>query len=1042
VLLVEDSETDALLLERELRKGGYDPVCHRVETAADLRSSLAAEPWDVVLADYCLPALPAPLALELVKQAHPDAPFIIVSGTIDEETAVEALRSGASDFITKRRLTRLVPAVERELRDVEVRRERVRARARLRDSEATLRSFYNAVPALMGIVELTDDDDIRHVYDNPAAERFFGLTPGHTGGRTASELGVPEEVRQLWLAAYRESGRTRSPRSFEYLHGASSGDPRWMWVSVARIDGTRSASPRYCYVAEDVTDRKTFEEELARRERRFRSLIEDSSDMVSVLDADGRILFASPAIEKQLGHPPDSLRATSVFERIHPADVPMVRSLFQRMLVEPAGHHQGTMRYRHANGEWRVLEVTAANLLADSAVAGIVVNSRDVTDRALAEAALRESEERYRRLVDLLPVGVVLADAGGRLVSANAAALRILGTDELNVASVAEYGQLQGRWAHSGEPVAADEWTLARALRGEDVVTPDEFEYTGFDGVERNIMAHGIPIRGRADEITGAVVTLIDMTQLRRMQQTLVESERRFRSLIEHSADMVQLLDADGTVRYQSPSVQRMLGYDAQELLGRNAFDLIHPADQARVMRGFRELVERADGSWTVEYRMRARPEGWRTLQVEARNRLEDPAVRGVVVNARDLTDAKNLEEQLRQSQKMEAIGRLAGGVAHDFNNVLTAIQGHAGFLLESIPPGDPLREDVDEVARSADRAADLTRQLLAFSRRQLTQPVVLDLRETVTGMQRMLRRILSEDIEVRIEAGGEPCIVHADRGHLEQVILNLAVNAGDAMPQGGRLELRTSVERQPVRFGQLLRRGPERAVLTVTDTGSGIEAETLPRIFEPFFTTKGPGRGTGLGLAMVYGIVQQAGGEIQVESQPGAGSTFRVLLPLAEGKPHSEDMTVAAPGRIVGTETILLVEDEDAVRSLSRRSLERHGFQVTEARNGSEALQVFEQDGEGIDLVVTDVVMPLLNGRELAERIRAVQPGMRILFVSGYTEDEVFRRGIAAEQVPFLQKPFTPSQLVRSVRSLLDAGPAPSADGVAGSGSPAGTPG
>ena len=396
-----------------------------------------------------------------------------------------------------------------------------------------------------------------------------------------------------------------------------------------------------------------------------------------------------------------------------------------------------------------------------------------------------------------------------------------------------------------------------------------------------------------------------------------------------------------------------------------------------------------------------------------------------VLVVSTDITERRRLGEQLLQSQKMEAVGQLAGGVAHDFNNLLTVITSYSALLLGDLAEGDPRREDVTEIKQAADRAAGLTRQLLAFSRKQVLQPRMLDLNQVVAGTEKMLRRLIGEDIDLVTVEGSNLGLVHADAGQIEQVIVNLAVNARDAMPGGGRLTIETAnVElAADVASRRLDTRAGAYVMLAVTDTGTGIPSDALPHIFEPFFTTKERGKGTGLGLATVHGIVKQSGGDVWLYSEPGQGTTFKVYLPLMEG----DASTVAPEGarRAVaprGTETVLLVEDDAALRQLARRVLEGQGYVVVEATNGRHALEACDGYSGRIDLVLTDVVMPELGGRAVAERLAERWPSVRLLYMSGYTDDDVVRRGVLDTRAAFLQKPFTPEVLARKVREVLDS--------------------
>jgi two-component system, cell cycle sensor histidine kinase and response regulator CckA len=405
-------------------------------------------------------------------------------------------------------------------------------------------------------------------------------------------------------------------------------------------------------------------------------------------------------------------------------------------------------------------------------------------------------------------------------------------------------------------------------------------------------------------------------------------------------------------------------------------------------------------------------------------------AIEGAIVLNQDVTEQRaaeealrRSEEQLRQAQKMEAVGQLAGGIAHDFNNLLTAILSYCELLLEEIRQGDPIRGDIEQIRQAGQRAAGLTRQLLAFSRRQVLQPKVLSLNAVVESTDGMLHRLIGADILLEIRC--EPGLWHvlADPGQLEQVLVNLVVNARDAMPRGGRILVTT--QNRELRADSLLRGNGVRpgsyVALTVRDTGVGIDPANHARVFEPFFTTKEPGKGTGLGLSTVYGIVQQSGGHVAVESAPGEGAMFTVLLPRHLGGEPATASRVDRRRLPGGTETLLLVEDEAAVRSSARRLLERQGYTVLEARHGGDALRIVEESGRQVDLVVTDLVMPEMGGKELAERLRAHRPGLKVLFMSGYTEKVIAAGGIMPPNTGFVEKPFTVEQLMRRLREILD---------------------
>ena len=519
------------------------------------------------------------------------------------------------------------------------------------------------------------------------------------------------------------------------------------------------------------------------------------------------------------------------------------------------------------------------------------------------------------------------------------------------------------------------------------------------------------------------IYTVYQHFQIQSIRKQLIEREELFRLITENAADMIAVVDTRDERLYNSPSYEKILGYKPEDLRGTTAIDQIHPEDLEKVLKAAADARRTGVGT-SLEYRMRHKDGSWRTLESRASTIMKNGLVERLVIVNRDVTQRKNLEEQFRQAQKMEAVGRLSGGVAHDFNNLLGVIIGYGEIVQEGTPADSPLRSCVDEMLKAGHRAAGLTRQLLAFSRQQVMDPRILDLNAVVKDMEKMLKRLIGEDIQLKTSLDPQLVRVKADQGQIEQVILNLAVNARDAMPKGGEVKLTTSNFRMdeefvshypyPVSVGDYV-------LLTVTDNGVGMDAATRARVFEPFFTTKEKGKGTGLGLSMVYGVVKQSGGYIDVISEPGLGACFKVYLPKAEVAADQQKAPSGLPVALKGHETVLLVEDEASLRKLSRHLLEICGYRVLEAESGSEAIKLSEESTEPIDLLLTDVVMPGISGRVLADQLMAQRPGVRVLFMSGYTGQTVGKHGVLAEGSLFLPKPFTRETLASKVREALD---------------------
>jgi PAS domain S-box-containing protein len=508
----------------------------------------------------------------------------------------------------------------------------------------------------------------------------------------------------------------------------------------------------------------------------------------------------------------------------------------------------------------------------------------------------------------------------------------------------------------------------------------------------------------------------------------LTQSESYFRHLTEYALDLITILDADGTIRFESKSIETELGYGPEEYIGRNAFDFVHPEDAPRVIQAFVNALQSHGSTPVLSFRFRHRDGSYRLLEGRGNNLLEDPAVRGIVFNSRDLTEQRRLEEQFLQSQKVQAIGQLTGGVAHDFNNILTAIIGYSELTLPALEEDSVTHGYVHEIRKAAERAASLTRQLLAFSRKQALKPRVLDLEAIIADMEKMLRRVLGEEIDLVsiAEPHTEDRNVKADLTQIEQVLLNLAVNARDAMGGRGSLTIETSKVTLNDREARLSGDLPpgDYLLLSVGDTGCGMSKTVQEHIFEPFFTTKEEGKGTGLGLATCEGIIRQSGGHITVESTIGKGTTFKIHLPIVNESVEKPVVEAVDDGLVPeGNETVLLVEDEPMLLELGQTVLSDLGYQVLVAENGSAALRlVLEDPSRRIDLLLTDVIMPEMGGRELVEHLRIISPETKVIFCSGYTEDAIFTGGGIEAGVFFLQKPYTVEGVAHKVRAVLAA--------------------
>ena len=761
--------------------------------------------------------------------------------------------------------------------------------------------------------------------------------------------------------------------------------------------------------AENRRARRRAENALAESEDRYRDLVENSQDLICTHDLEGRILSFNQAAEKLMGYDRKEILGRNIRDLL----LPRYRSEFEAYLAEirRKGIARGLLAVPIRSGEKRIWEYT--NTLRTEGVPIPIVRgmAHDVTERRRAERALQQSQERLQALFDNTQDAIFLADESGRYVDANPAASMITGysRDEIVGKKVGDFGP--PRLRERGRQLLQEVVRMGR-LTGEYTVVRK-------DGTEIET-----EFRAVANFQPGLHLSVIrDITEPKRVERALQRSEERFRALIENNADIIAIIDAAGKVLYVSPSVLRMLGYAAEEWVGQNVFGFIHPDDALAAAEALQAGLDHVDAGLPLELRVRHHNGTWRVLEAADTNLLDNEAVAGIVINARDITERKALEEQLRQAQKMEAIGQLAGGIAHDFNNLLTAITGYSEITMLGLMPEDPMWGNINEISKAADRAASLTRQLLAFSRKQVLQPKVLDLNAVILGMEEMLRRLIGEHIELRTVLAPELGSTRADPGQIEQVIMNLAVNSHDAMPHGGKLTLETANVDLGLEYSrQHLSVGPGPYVMiAVSDTGTGMDSQILPRIFEPFFTTKGPGKGTGLGLSTVYGIVKQSGGDILVYSEIDRGTAFKIYLPRTQ---EINEVIASIPPQINvprGSETVLLVEDEALVRKLVREVLQGNGYTVLEASTDSEALRIAHDPQYQINLLLTDVVMPGTSGGALANRIGMVRPDIAVLYMSGYTDNALADHGVLAPGIAFLQKPFTPDTLIRKVREVLN---------------------
>ena len=741
----------------------------------------------------------------------------------------------------------------------------------------------------------------------------------------------------------------------------------------------------------------------------YRTLFEKSSDGIVIAELETTAFrYANSAISRMLGYAVSELCVMGQAD-IHPKEVGQhVLAEFQALargegnvaVDIPCLRKDGTMVYADVS-------VTLVTMDGRAMSAGFF---RDVTDRRQAQHALEASETRYRRLFESAKDGILILDAGtGKIVDVNPFLTELTGYSREEFLG-------QYLWAIGPfKDVVASKGSFAD-LQANEYIRYEHLPLAARDG--RKI---DVEFVSNVYCVDGQSVIQCNVRDITARKQA--DSERqRLTTAIEAAAELVLIADTKGDIVYVNPAFETVTGYSQAEAIG---FNLRLPKSGERDEASFRSIWETISAGKTWRGRLvNKKKDGTLCTQEGTIAVVRDAAgvITSYVAVARDITQDLSLEAQFRHAQKMEAVGRLAGGVAHDFNNVLSVILSYAELIGGDLKADDPLRADIDEIRTAALRATVLTGQLLAFSRQQVLEGKVLDLHESVAGMEKMLCRLLGADIELTILPSSDLWSIKADPGQIEQIVMNLAVNARDAMPKGGELTIETANVELDDDYAHAHHGLPAGAYvkLAVSDTGMGMDKETQARIFEPFFTTKEEGKGTGLGLAMVFGIVKQSGGHIWVYSEPGHGTTFKVYFPKVSGVPAVRSSERPVPESDRGNETVLLVEDDDQVRALALHILRRCGYVVLVAANGGEALLICEQHGAKIHLLLTDVVLPRMSGRQLAERLAPLRPGMKVLFMSGYTDDAVLQHGVLDSGVAYLQKPLTPASLTRKVQEVL----------------------
>lgn len=891
----------------------------------------------------------------------------------------------------------------------ELEKENERLAGALQQSEELFHKIFQASSNMMAIHTVKEG---RFVDINESAASLGGFKREDVLGHTMAELGMVEDpsFREVVDQKIQQYGKVHNMEAKVRTQG---GEMHTVLFSADPI--TVNDEPCILAVSVDITEREKKESALRWSEEKYRSLVENSL-MGFVIIQDLRFVFCNNKFASMLGLSIEealSLTPDRIMEMVCPDDQ---ASAIKRREDELAGrpvepHFEFRGIRKDGATIWMEVHTSLIEYNGKQAIQAIC---RDITKRKNAESALRESEERFRLIAATIDEIFWIFDTEKWVATYMSPAYdriwgypkeRVVGSNEPFV-----------------DPVHPDdrERVLSVAERMRSGMPVDlEYRIIRPDGTVRHLWNRGYPVASKDGQVRQIVGVAQDVTQWRRAEEALEESREYLNRIINCIGDPIFVKDAEHRLILVNDAMCTFMGAPRDQLLGATFMP-------ESVLAGLWEQEDEVLKTGREKVSEDVVPDGQgspHTFMARKFLLTDKKGNKQIVAVLRDITEYKRLEAQFLQSQKMEAIGVLAGGVAHDFNNLLNVINGYTELMLDEIDKNNLLHKDLEQVRDAGQRAAKLTSQLLAFGRKQIMQPEILDLNEVIAGMTSMLRRMIGEDIEFISSSHPEPVLVNADPGKIQQVIMNLVVNARDAMPGGGRLTIETATqdfEEDYIRNHPVAKPGSY-ALLAISDNGTGMDPDTQARIFEPFFTTKDKQKGTGLGLSTVYGIVKQSNGFIWVYSEPGKGTTFKLYFPRQTSRKTEDPITRKLDPNLRGFETVLIAEDEPAVRALASRILRDRGYTVLEAAGGKEALRIAQEYPDAIQLVLTDVVMPGMGGKLLVSSLEEVRPGIKSLFISGYTDNAIVHQGILDSDVNFLQKPFSTEDLIRKVREVLN---------------------
>ena len=1009
ILQLEDTPNDTLLVQMLLEREGYVCDMVRVETRGDFTAALQNSHFDLILSDMKLPAFDGIEALKIAKAMVPETPFILVSGTMGEETAIDSLLQGATDYVLKTRMARLVPAVRRAL-------EESAERANRRRAEASLKKFSALLEQTADSLVITDRAGIIE-YVNPAFERVTGYSQSEAIGQTPALLKSGEHPREFYESMW---GTILSGKVFraEFRNRRKNGELYYQDETITPVADALGQITHFVSTGRDISEKIRAEQALVESEERFRMLFEFSPDAYFLMDQSGIFVDGNKAAETLFEYTREELAGKNFFKLgiLTFSDLSRAANIVAiNGLGKPTGPNEFSVKSR--SGKDLKIELRTLPMKVGGRPL-IVTIARDITERKNVEDAMRASEVRFRSVWEHSADGMRLTDHEGRIVEVNDAFCKLVKIPRENLV-----GQLFSVIYKRGG--RDDNIALYQARYASGTIVPSlEASVTLWNGDVCDLeLSNSFITTGVQDKMILSVFRDVTARNKAERQSALLAQTLR------SARDCICVMDNENRILFVNEAFSSTYGYSEDELLGKN-ISIIWTTTEASG-RQWDVLPATMQGGWHGEL-MNRRKDGsefpveiWTSVVRDGEG--QPVALVGI---ARDISERLMVEEQLRQMQKMESIGTLAGGIAHDFNNMLGIILGHTTMLEHSPGDAEMVRYRTNAINTAVQRGADLVRQILTFARKTTVHLTAVNINDAVSELVRMLNDTFPRTIEITLDLDDTVPTLQMDPTQLRQALLNLCVNARDAMTAGQSADLARgvlSVSTCIVHGAELRRRFVEAsaeryACVAVSDTGIGIDEPLRDKIFEPFFTTKGQGKGTGLGLSVVYGIIRGHHGHIDVASEVGHGSTFRMYLPIA-GPPsavHGESSTASGKAR-GGTETVLLVEDEVELLDMMASELHRKGYNVITAKDGVEAMEVFMRGPGRIDLVLSDVGLPRLDGAGLFAALREYDPSIRFVLASGYLEPTLKSDLLAAGANAFIQKPYNPAEVTKLIREVLD---------------------